>query len=74
MTLSPVTGDCLKQAVCEYIKTNGLGSLEGSGSTDIGNSYHPVTLLEIFQAGVEALGCKTVSERMKEAEEVSCGT
>ncbi len=73
MTLSPVTEDCLKQAVREYIKANDLGSFEESGSTDFDKSYHPVTLLEIFRAGVETLGCKTVSERREAAEKVSCG-
>ncbi len=71
MTLSPVTEDCLKQAVREFIKATDLGSLEESGRTDMGNSYYPVTLLEIFRAGVETLRCKTISEKVKEAEEVS---
>ncbi len=73
MTLSPVTEDCLKQAVREYIKANDLGGIEESGSTNFNKSYQPVTLLEIFRAGVETLDCKTVSERRETAEKVSCG-
>eukprot|EP01084_Bolivina_argentea_P144752 253897_1 len=68
MTLSPVTEDCLKQAVREYIKANDLGGIEESGSTNFNKSYQPVTLLEIFRAGVETLDCKTVSERRETAE------
>ncbi len=74
MTLSPVTEDCLKQAVREFIQATGLGSGDESSRADMGNSYYPVTLLEIFRAGVETLNCKTISERAKESEEVSnCG-
>ncbi len=73
MAVPLVTEDCLKQAVREYMKANDLSSLEELGSNVYENSYFPVTLLDVFQAGLETLGCKTVIERKKAAEKVSCG-